>query len=83
MFFLNPAHAGISAIIYSSSGILNLPRNSEHLGESLLIAHNPYAKNPLLNQLTFGQEWQGDEAGAWKIKDNLEFEKPNVFDYLD
>lgn len=68
MFFLNPKHAGISAVIYSSASILNLPRNSNQLGESLLIAHNSLAKNPLLGKFAFGEEWMGDKNGVWKIK---------------
>lgn len=82
MFFLDPAHAGISAIIYSSAGILNMPRQPNQLGESLLIAHNPLARNPLIGKFSFGEEWMGDENGAWKIKENQEHEKPDPFDYL-
>jgi hypothetical protein len=78
-FFLNPEHAGISAIIYSSEGILNMPRQLDQLGESLLIAHNPHAKNPVVGKFTFGEEWVGDEDGARKIKESKTYKKPDPF----
>ena len=43
-FFGDEVHAGISAVIYSRTTVLNHP---EKLGSDCILVHNPYATNPL------------------------------------
>ena len=81
-FFLNPAHAGISAAIYSTHGILNLPRAPHELGESFIIAHNPCATNPIVGVFSFGEEYKGDENGARMIRPRKEYMRPDAFEHL-
>ena len=79
MFFLDPAHAGISAVIYSRQGILNVPRAYHELGESFLIAHNPLTMNPVIGLFPFGEEYMGDESGARTIRPRKEYMRPDAF----
>ncbi len=82
VFFLNSAHAGISAVVYSTRGILNLPRKPEDMGESFIVAHNPLATNPLVGKITFGEEWMGGEDGAYIIRPRRAYEEPDIWAYL-
>jgi hypothetical protein len=81
-FFLDPAHSGISAIIYSTHGIINLPRKPEQMGENFLIAHNPHAKNPIVGLFPFGEEYTGSNAGAKLVRGRSEYERPDAFEYF-
>lgn len=78
MFFLNPVHSGISAIIYSTRGILNLPREPQEMGESFLTLHNPHAMNPVVGLFPFGEEYTGDDMGARLIRPRKEYMRPDI-----
>lgn len=79
-FFEDPAHAGISAIIWCSNNALNHP---EPAGADFVLLRNPNATTPLPDDfLTQGAEWV--------VKgDNLTYEEKNfiahadAFDYLE
>lgn len=59
--FQAPEFAGISAIIYCENNILNSPKSLAAMGDDLVIAHNPLAKNPLpANFFKFGSIWKLD-----------------------
>src|SRR5439155_11843894 len=66
--FLNPAYAGISAVLYSMHSIWWLPGI---LGNDLLLFHNPKAANPLPKaMLAFGQEcWTDLNADHFVMRD--------------
>lgn len=67
-FFVDPAHQGISAVIYCKNNILNHP---EPHGSDFVIVHNPHAKNPLpINFLGVGEEWVSENNGLQKYDRN-------------
>lgn len=83
-FFLDPAHAGISAVIYSHHGILNSPRIPEEMGEDFIIALNPHAKNPLpQNFFSFGDEFAVQGNSVNKIRARKSYKQPDPFNYLE
>lgn len=83
-FFLDATHAGISAVIYSHHDIINSPRVPKEMGENFLIAHNPYAKNPLLhNFFPFGDEFVVKENSVQRIRKKKDYNHPDAFDYLE
>ena len=43
-FFLDPAHTGISGVMYCRNTIIN---HSEVVGEDVIVVNNPIADNPL------------------------------------
>lgn len=67
LFFADPAHSDISAVIYSDANIGN-----PHVrpGEEFLVIHNPLAVNPLPHGLLpYGREyWAEDEGENWALK---------------
>lgn len=67
LFFTDPDHADISAVIYSSSDIGNIPR--QH-GADLIVIHNPLANNPLpQGALNIPMEyWAEQDETSWLIK---------------
>lgn len=66
LFFLDPAHSDISAVIYSSSDMGNPPK--QH-GSDLLIIHNPLARNPIpRSSLKLPTDyWIEDVGEAWTL----------------
>jgi len=67
LFFIDPAHSDISAVIYSDADIGN-PR--PQLGDDLLVIHNPLAANPLLRGLLpcAREYWAVDEGNSWAVR---------------
>lgn len=67
LFFSDPAHSDISAVIYSNADIGN-PASTP--GNDFLIIHNPLATTPLpLGLLPYGWEyWAEDEGDRWALK---------------
>ena len=66
--FRNPCFEGISAIIYCNQNIFNSPKDPKHMGDSFVIVHNPFAKNPLpYNFFTFGSTWVQEGVQVKKI----------------
>jgi hypothetical protein len=62
-FFDDPGHSGISAIIYVETDIINSPALPEEMGDNFTIVLNPYAKNPLPEELLiFGNIWKKEEG---------------------
>lgn len=84
LFFMDENHAGISAVIYCVDNILNSPRPSKKLGENFVVAHNPYAKNPLpAGFFPFGEEYKADGEYVKKVRKQKKWERPSPFDYLN
>lgn len=80
LFFVDPAHSGVSAVIYSVDSILNSPRRPQEMGESFVIAHNPLAKNPLPDGFfPFGDEYKTKGEYMNKIREGKEWRKPGLF----
>ena len=80
LFFVDQAHAGISAIIYSVNSILNSPHTANEMGENFVIVHNPLARNPLPDGFfPFGDEYkvQGDQIN--KIRQAKVWNRNNLF----
>lgn len=67
LFFADPAHSNISAVIYSQADIGN-PRLK--LGDDLFVIHNPLAVNPLpRGLLPCGREyWAEDKGDSWDLR---------------
>jgi hypothetical protein len=83
-FFLDPAHAGISAVIYSTDNILSSPRVPAEMGENFIIAYNPHAKNPLPQHFfPFGSEFVWKDNAAVPVRGRKEYATPDPFDYLE
>lgn len=76
-FFENKDHEGISAVIYSTENILNVPRDPKEMGENFHIIHNKFAKNPLpLGVFPFGAEYGSNEEGnIVKLKEGKEWKR--------
>lgn len=83
-FFEDPAHAGISAVIYSKDHIINSPRLPSEMGENFVVVHNPLAKNPLpKGSLSFGSEFIADEESVHKTREAVDWERPDPFEHLN
>lgn len=74
-FFEDKSHEGISAVIYSTDSILNVPRTPGEMGENFHIIHNKFAKNPILVGIfPFGGEYGPNEEGdIVKLRDAAEW----------
>ena len=73
-FFLDPKHAGVSAVIYSMDNILNSPRVPGEMGENFIVVHNPNATNSLPQHFfPFGMEfvWEGNAANVIREKKRI------------
>ena len=82
LFFENPEHAGISAVIYTRDHVINSPRGPKQMGQNFTIVHNPYAKNPLPDSFfPFGDIHRAEEGFVKKIIKRKAFRKPNPFSY--
>lgn len=82
LFFENPEHAGISAVIYTQDHVINSPRGPKQMGQNFTIVHNPHARNPLPNSFfPFGDEHRAEEGYVRKIRKRKAFRKPNPFSY--
>ena len=78
LFFEDPTHSGISAVIYCSDNILNSPRIPQEMGENFIIVHNPLAKNPLPDGFfPFGDEHKAERGYVKKIRERKIWSKPN------
>jgi len=66
LYFTDPVHSNISAVIYSSSDLGNPPKAR---GCDLVIIHNPLAKTPLPRKFfKFDTEFWAEETGnGWKL----------------
>lgn len=83
LFFENPEHSGISAVIYTKDHVINSPRNSNEMGENFVVVHNPLAKNPLLRGIfPFGEEYIAEDGFIKKIRESKNYERPDPFAYL-
>ncbi|MBY0473232.1 hypothetical protein K2Q00_03055 [Patescibacteria group bacterium] len=85
-FFANPAHAGISAVIYCIDNVINSPRLSNEMGENFIVVHNPLATNPLSSEaLPFGEEYRATDEYVHQTREAKQHEGPgaHTFDYLD
>ena len=79
-FFLNKAHSGVSAVIYSKDSIINSPRGPKQMGENLVTVHNPNATNPLPhNFFKFGEEYSLNEDYIERVRKHKRFQRPNPF----
>lgn len=59
LMFRDSSYEGISAVVYCPWSITNSSKELDRLGESFVIIHNPYAKNPLPdNFFKFGETWK-------------------------
>ncbi|MDB5188057.1 MAG: hypothetical protein JWO50_577 [Candidatus Kaiserbacteria bacterium] len=82
-FFENPAHAGISAVIYSVPHVINSPRLPDEMGEHFYVVHNPHAINPIpFGVLPFGEEYRVDEDVINIIRERMAYQSPDPFEYL-
>lgn len=80
IFFEDPDHAGISAVIYSKDQVVDCPRAPDEIGENLVIVHNPYAKNPLPNGFfQFGDEYRADEEFVKIVRHKKPYQRPDPF----
>lgn len=76
LFFEDPMHAGISAVIYCMDNILNCPKNRDEMGENFIIIHNPLATNPIPTGLfPFGEERVAQDASLVIIREGRPWEK--------
>ncbi len=79
LFFEDPAHEGISAVIYSKDQVIDSPRLVNEMGENLVIVHNPYAKNPLSDAFfVFGTHYRATESRIEVVKQAKPFLKPQL-----
>lgn len=67
-FFENPAHAPVSAVIYSTQNVLNAApagiQNPKKLGRDCVVIHNPLAANPIpLRRFGFLTQYRIDKEG--------------------
>lgn len=77
VFFEDETFSGISAIVYSAENILNSPRDSEDMGEDLVIVHNPLAANPLPQGFfPFGSEYRLRRNMIMKIRGAKSWKNP-------
>jgi len=82
LFFENPEHAGISAVIYTRDHVINSPRGPKQMGQNFTIVHNPYAKNPLPDSFfPFGDIHRAEEGFVRKVRRRKAFRKPNPFSF--
>lgn len=67
LFFTDPAHSDISAVVYSDADLGN-PRPP--LGNDLLVIHNPLAANPLPHGLLpcALEYWAEEKEGIWELQ---------------
>ena len=80
-FFEDKIHAGISAVIYSTRGILNSPRTTEEMGEDLVIVHNHHARNPLSEGFPpFGSEYRVVGEYVNNTRERKEWTQPDIFE---
>ena len=84
LFFEDPGHAGISAVIYTKDHVINSPRNPQEMGENVTIIHNPNAKYKLAdNFFPFGTEYKASEGYVNRIRDKKDYVQPDPFEYLE
>jgi len=64
LIFRDRTYAGISAVIYCKSYILNCRKSQEKMGENFIVAHNHLANNHLPDGFfPFGDEYKDKEIG--------------------
>lgn len=84
LFFENPEHAGISAVIYSKDHVINSPRGIKEIGQNFFIVHNPLAKNPLPKGVfPFGTEYVAEDGFIKISLEKEEYTKPDPFEFLE
>lgn len=63
LMFRDSSFEGVSGIIYCDQNILNSTRDPNQMGDNFIIIHNPFAKNPLLdNFFQFGDTWKQEDG---------------------
>jgi hypothetical protein len=68
LMFRDKTFESVSAVIYSDKNILNCPKDSDKIGDCLVIVYNPFAKNPLPNNFfKFGETWIQDGSQVKKF----------------